>query len=38
MKLTKETLKQIIKEELATVINETELDEAMSPDHPDYDM
>ena len=38
MKLTKESLKQIIKEELEAVINEAELDEGMSPDHPDYDM
>ena len=38
MKLTKETLKQIIKEELEAVMNEVELDEGMSSDHPDYDM
>lgn len=38
MKLTKETLKQIIKEELEAVMNEAELDEGMSSDHPDYDM
>ena len=38
MKLNKETLKQIIKEELEAVMNEAELDEGMSPDHPDYDM
>ena len=38
MKLTKQALKQIIKEELEAVMNEAELDEGMSPDHPDYDM
>ena len=38
MKLNKETLKQIIKEELEAVMIEAELDEGMSPDHPDYDM
>jgi hypothetical protein len=38
MKLTKQVLKQIIKEELEAVMNEAELDEGMSPDHPDYDM
>ena len=38
MKLTKEALKQIIKEELEAVMNEAELDEGMGPDHPDYDM
>ena len=38
MKLTKQALKQIIKEELEAVMNEAELDEGMGPDHPDYDM
>ena len=38
MKLTKQSLKQIIKEELEAVMNEIELDEGMGPDHPDYDM
>ena len=38
MKLTKESLKKIIKEELEAVMNEAELDEGMGPDHPDYDM
>ena len=38
MKLTKQSLKQIIKEELEAVMNESELDEGMGPDHPDYDM
>ena len=38
MKLTKETLKRIIKEELEAAMNESELDEGMGPDHPDYDM
>jgi len=38
MKLTKQSLKRIIKEELQAVMNEVELDEGMSPDHPDYDM
>ena len=38
MKLTKESLKRIIKEELEAVMNEAELDEGMGPDHPDYDM
>tara|TARA_B100000035_G_C20994776_1_gene551937 strand:- start:540 stop:794 length:255 start_codon:yes stop_codon:yes gene_type:complete len=38
MKLTRQALKQIIKEELEAVMNEAELDEGMSPDHPDYDM
>jgi hypothetical protein len=38
MKLTKQALKQIIKEELEAVMNETELDEGMDPNHPDYDM
>jgi len=38
MKLTKQSLKQIIKEELQAVMNEAELDEGMGPDHPDYDM
>ena len=38
MKLTKQSLKQIIKEELEAVMNEVELDEGMGPDHPDYDM
>lgn len=38
MKLTRQSLKQIIKEELEAVMNEAELDEGMSPDHPDYDM
>jgi len=37
MKLNKQALKRIIKEELETVMNEAELDESMSPDHPDYD-
>ena len=37
MKLNKQTLKRIIKEELEAVMNEVELDEGMSPDHPDYD-
>tara|TARA_A100001515_G_scaffold93436_1_gene74767 strand:+ start:33 stop:287 length:255 start_codon:yes stop_codon:yes gene_type:complete len=38
MKIAKETLKQIIKEELEAVMNQANLDEGMSPDHPDYDM
>ena len=38
MKLTKETLKRIIKEELEAAMNESELDEGMGPDQPDYDM
>ena len=39
MKLTKQSLKQIIKEELEAVMFEEEgLDEGMSPDHPDYDL
>ena len=38
MKLTRQALKQIIKEELDAVMNEAELDEGMGPDHPDYDM
>ena len=38
MKLTKQTLKRIIKEELESIMNETELGEGMSPDHPDYDL
>jgi hypothetical protein len=38
MKLTKQALKQIIKEELEAVMNEAELDEGMDPNHPDYDM
>ena len=38
MKLTRQALKQIIKEELEAVMNEGELDEGMGPDHPDYDM
>ena len=37
MKLTKESLKRIIKEELEAVMSEAELDEGMGPDHPDYD-
>ena len=32
MKLTQKQIKQIIKEELSKVLNES-----MSPDHPDYD-
>ena len=39
MKLTKDTLKKIIKEELeAVMFEEEELEEGMGPDHPDYDM
>ncbi len=38
MKLNKQTLKRIIKEELEAIMNETELGEGMSPDHPDYDL
>ena len=38
MKFTKESLKQIIREELEAVMNEADLDEGMSPNHPDYDM
>ena len=38
MKLTRQTLKKLIKEELEAVVAEAELDEGMSPDHPDYDM
>ena len=38
MKLTKESLKQIIKEELEAVMNEAKLDEGMDTNHPDYDM
>ena len=38
MKLTRQALKQIIKEELEAVMNEAELDEGMGPGHPDYDM
>ena len=35
MKLTKQKLKTIIKEELAAVLNESE---QMNPSHPDYEM